>query len=101
MENNPWEVDGIEMFLHFKCPECSFLTRKDHIFQDHAVENHPLSFSLFSEKLQDGHIANMLKVEMGGNEETMDLDDDNPGVNKSPKSYLNCLGLLCISIQKI
>ena len=45
--SNPWLVDSIEAFYCIKCPECDFDTKEEIVFQDHAVENHPLSFVLF------------------------------------------------------
>ena len=75
MDNNPWEVDSIETFSHFKCPECSFLTKNDHFFQDHAIENHPLSFALFSEKLHDGDVTKMVKTEILEDDKVMDFDN--------------------------
>ena len=47
MSQNPWQVDSIEVFYYLKCPECKFDTQEEVIFQDHAVANHPLSFTLF------------------------------------------------------
>ena len=47
MSQNPWQVDSIEVFYYLKCPECQFDTQEEVTFQDHAVANHPLSFTLF------------------------------------------------------
>ena len=47
MSQNPWQVDSIEVFYYLKCPECKFDTQEEVTFQDHAVANHPLSFTLF------------------------------------------------------
>ena len=47
MSQNPWQVDSIEVFYYLKCPECTFDTQEEVTFQDHAVANHPLSFTLF------------------------------------------------------
>ena len=47
MSQNPWQVDSIEVFYYLKCPECKFDTQEEVTFQDHAVSNHPLSFTLF------------------------------------------------------
>ena len=44
---NPWQVESIEAFAYLKCPECVFDCKEEVIFQDHAVENHPLSNVLF------------------------------------------------------
>ena len=47
MLDNPWQVDSIDAFLCFKCPECLFNSKEEEIFQDHAVENHQSSLVLF------------------------------------------------------
>ena len=47
MDTNPWQVDSIDAFICFKCPECQFYSQKDDFFQNHALENHPLSIVLF------------------------------------------------------
>lgn len=47
MNSNPWQVKSIQEFYCLKCPECTFFSKEEHDFKDHAVEYHPLSFSLF------------------------------------------------------
>ena len=47
MDNNPWLVESIHDFYFLKCPECDFDSKEENSFQDHAVENHPLSFVFF------------------------------------------------------
>ena len=47
MNYNPWQVHSIQDFYCLKCPECTFFSKEEHDFKDHAVENHPMSFSLF------------------------------------------------------
>ena len=47
---NPWDVDSLEAFACFKCPECDFDAKFEGPFQNHAVENHPLSFVFFGLK---------------------------------------------------
>ena len=49
---NPWHVDSIQSFWFLRCPECPFDTKEEYIFQDHAIENHPSSFSLFGKTLE-------------------------------------------------
>ena len=44
---NPWQVDSVEAFTYLKCPECIFDAKEEKMFQNHAVENHPLSKVLF------------------------------------------------------
>ena len=53
MSDNPWLVESIHDFSYFKCPECVFDTKEEETFEDHATENHPLSFGLFGEKYED------------------------------------------------
>ena len=36
------------VFSFLKCPECTFDSKEEEIFEDHAVENHPLSYVLFA-----------------------------------------------------
>ena len=50
MMENPWQVDSIESFTYLKCPECVFDTKEKTCFQNHAIENHPLSHVLFGKK---------------------------------------------------
>ena len=47
MDGNPWQVDSLQDFLYLKCPECTFDTQEDLSFQDHALQNHPLSSVFF------------------------------------------------------
>jgi len=49
MDGNPWQVDSLQDFLYLKCPECTFDTQEDLSFQNHALENHPLSFVFFGQ----------------------------------------------------
>ena len=53
MPENPWYVDSIQEFSCFKCPECIFDSKLENDFQEHAVENHPLSFVLFGKLYQE------------------------------------------------
>ena len=36
----------------YDMPGCPFDTKEEYIFQDHAIENHPASFSLFGKTLE-------------------------------------------------
>ena len=47
MDDNPWFVESIHSFSVFKCPECIFYSKEEENFQDHAIQNHPLSFEFF------------------------------------------------------
>ena len=50
MAQNPWAVESIQAFYFLKCPECNFDTKEDSLFENHATENHSLSFVLFDKK---------------------------------------------------
>jgi hypothetical protein len=43
MEINPWQVDSLEAFTCLKCPECTYFSKEESTFKNHATENHPLS----------------------------------------------------------
>ena len=49
MTQNPWQVESIQAFVYINCPECSFKTKEEGFFQDHAVASHPMCFTLFGE----------------------------------------------------
>ena len=49
MSFNPWAVDNIQAFYFLQCPECNFIDKEENSFQDHAVENHPLSVAFFGD----------------------------------------------------
>merc|ERR1712008_450371 len=51
---NPWQVDSIQEFYVLKCPECTFIHQEESSFQEHAVENHPLSAVFFGKKTEEG-----------------------------------------------
>ena len=62
--NNPWNVDSLQEFYFLKCPECTFDTKKEIIFQEHAIENHPLSIVLFNDDIdnKDGVESKFLEI---------------------------------------
>ena len=66
MTPNPWQVGSIQEFYFLKCPECTFDTKEESQFQEHAVENHPLSFALFgkSEKSEINHVEEKFENEI-------------------------------------
>ena len=51
--NNPWNVPSLQVFLCLKCPQCGFDTKEKDTFQNHAIENHPLSIVLFGKTLKE------------------------------------------------
>ena len=50
MADNPWAVESLQAFYFLKCPECNFDTKEEKLFENHATENHPLSFVFFDKK---------------------------------------------------
>ena len=52
-EKNPWNVESLQAFLCLKCPQCIFDTKEKNSFQNHAIENHPLSIVLFGRTLKE------------------------------------------------
>ena len=46
-DDNPWMVDSVQDFMCLKCPECTFDTKTEEKFQNHAIGNHPLSIVFF------------------------------------------------------
>ena len=74
MAVNPWHVDSIQAFLFFKCPECIFDAKDEGIFQNHAVENHPLCFVLFGKTVKEEE-SNISNIENCNNEETYIIED--------------------------
>ena len=47
MTQNPWQVASIQAFVYINCPECSFKTKEEEFFQNHAVASHPMCSALF------------------------------------------------------
>ena len=74
--DNPWQVESIEAFYVLKCPECTFYTKDDKGFYDHAVKNHHLSVSFFGkpkvEIINHGKILDLpIKIEKPEKPETL------------------------------
>ena len=85
MDVNPWKVDSIQAFYLIKCPECTFDTKTETIFQEHAIENHPLSHVLFHKKLENNaDISDTIDI----NEKSLKLKEkfDSPTYNCDPKN---------------
>ena len=49
MEINPWKVDSLEAFACLKCPECTYFSREEINFKNHAIKRHPLSSVFFEQ----------------------------------------------------
>ena len=39
--DNPWDVETLDEFLYYNCPECDMKCPEKAIFRDHALLNHP------------------------------------------------------------
>ena len=59
MDGNPWQVDSLQDFLFLKCPECTFDTQEEENFENHASENHPLSFAFFGKTFMKEENVNL------------------------------------------
>ena len=44
---NPWEVDNLQEFLFYHCPECDFINKEESEFYSHAVESHVQARAIF------------------------------------------------------
>ena len=51
-EFNPWQVESLEEFLYFCCPECSNKSQNRELFVHHALLHHPKS-QIFLENLEE------------------------------------------------
>ena len=49
MDFNPWQVESIEAFNYYCCPECVYRSQEEFDFQAHALQNHPESRIFFNE----------------------------------------------------
>ena len=41
MKVNPWEVDTLDVYLHYCCPECDHKSKTKLLFVNHAFSCHP------------------------------------------------------------
>jgi hypothetical protein len=84
MDVNPWKGDSIQEFTFLKCPECTFDSKEKETFQDHSIENHPMS-------LKEEYFKDTLTFE----EHKLDLEED-----LSLKNELENLCLYSISDEE-
>lgn len=63
MAENPWLVESIQEFYFLKCPECSFHSKEENDFREHAVQNHPLSLEFFENDDEKYIHASEVKLE--------------------------------------
>ena len=75
---NPWEVDSLEAFSYLKCPECTYDTKNENNFKDHALETHPLSFEFFGKHFQEDELTldDKTKSEIKIKEESVEINPD-------------------------
>ena len=83
MDINPWQVESIQDFSFLKCPECSFDTKEEDVFQDHATENHPLSFVFFNRTSKDECFEHLYTIE----EDSLDIAEASDNETK-PENFL-------------
>ena len=83
MDMNPWQVESIRDFSFFKCPECTFDTKDEDTFQDHATESHPLSFVFFNKTLKDECFEHLYTIE----EHSLDISEASDNETK-PENFL-------------
>ena len=62
MDFNPWRVESIQEFSFLKCPECPFDSKEEDAFENHAIENHPLSFILFVKAVKEECYEDPLQI---------------------------------------
>ena len=111
MDGNPWQVESIHEFYFLKCPECDYSHREEQYFQNHAVENHPLSFVLFGKsennQIQDSGLKiNFLETKPIPVESTPDLLAENMLQKLKEENYSYFFnhseeqyGVGCITVQ--
>ena len=84
MTANPWQVESIHEFSCLKCPECGFDTKEENLFENHATENHPLSFVFFVKKSDEEEFdKNRVKAEPISDSSDMEENDDNEKLDKN------------------
>ena len=52
IQDSSFNTSCIQAFYCLKCPECEYNTIDENYFEDHAIENHPLSFVLFNKQFE-------------------------------------------------
>ena len=82
MDSNPWQVESIDEFYFLKCPECMFFSQEENDFRGHAIENHPLSNTLFGNLDNEG---------MAEQEYESNLGEDLPSTSKNSRSIYDNL----------
>ena len=94
--NNPWEVENVEDFLYFCCPECDVKNHSRDHFLKHAFDQHPKSkeylekwaYSMKDELKEENNQNKFIKddeMEQSMKEEKIDeeTDDQNMYLNSN------------------
>ena len=50
--NNPWNVASVQDFFFLNCPECTFKSKEETNFQEHAIATHPMCFVFYGHPAQ-------------------------------------------------
>ena len=50
--NNPWNVASVQDFSFLNCPECTFKSKEEANFQEHAVATHPMCLVFYGHPAQ-------------------------------------------------
>ena len=58
LHQNPWQVESLDDFTFICCPECTFKSKTESSFQNHALDNHPQCLAFFSENLESHGLDN-------------------------------------------
>ena len=51
IKTNPWEVNNLDQFLYFCCPECDEREKSKELFLQHALDQHPRAKDLHQKYL--------------------------------------------------
>ena len=92
--NNPWEVENVEDFLYFCCPECDVKNHSRDHFLKHAFDQHPKSkeylekwaYSIKDELKEENNQNRYIKDDEM--EQSMKVEKIDEGTD-DPNMYLN------------
>ena len=89
VEDNPWSVEDPSAFLKYCCPECDYKQKSLELFENHALENHLRSITLFgvAENFKDPLTSNIENSEQVDTKEGL-FEVEQPMEVKG--EFLNC-----------
>lgn len=97
MPTNPWDVDEINAFSYFCCPECDYKSQSEPGFVSHASENHPNSKGFCDKqtfknepKYEPEDLKENLILEQANEEENSSILDEDFTEPKVSKKTQNC-----------